>query len=147
MWSDTLLLAERAHLQRLILWSATSMLAGTLVLTLLAVRRVRSALLSHFAIQTIAWGAIILGIASFSWRGLRDRDIDAATRLEHILWLNVGLDAGYAAVGITLAVTAWQLGRRLGPVGAGIAIVVQGLALLLLDLRFINTIMALRVSG
>ena len=146
MWSDTLLIAERLHLQRLIAWGGVSVLAGTLVLTLLAARRVRSALLVHFALQTLVWGAIDLMIAIFSWRGLGDRDVDAATRLERFLWLNAGLDVGYVGVGITLAVTGWVLGRRLGPVGAGIGIVVQGLALLLLDMRFIGVMMALRVG-
>ncbi|HKG92758.1 MAG TPA: hypothetical protein VKA84_12730 [Gemmatimonadaceae bacterium] len=147
MWSDTLLLAERAHLQQLIVWGAASVLVGTLVLTLLAVGRVRSALLVHFSLQTLVWGAIDLVIAIFAWRGLTDRDVDAATRLDRFLWLNAGLDAGYVGVGATLAITGWLLGRRLGPVGAGLAIIVQGLALLLLDARFINTIMALRVSS
>ena len=147
MWSDTLLLAERAHLQRLILWGALCVLAGTLLITLLTVRRIRSPLLLHFAIQTLAWGAIDVGIASFFWRRLTDRDLDAATRLEHFLWLNAGLDIGYAGVGLTLALTAWLIARRLGPVGAGIAIVIQGLALLLLDLQFLDTIMRIRVAG
>jgi len=50
------------------------------------------------------------------------------------LWLNIGLDAGYVLVGLTLAIVGWKVGRRLGLVGAGIAVVVQGLALALLDL-------------
>ena len=37
-------------------------------------------------------------------------------------------------VGATLAIAGWKLARRLGLVGAGIGIVVQGLALTLLDL-------------
>ena len=146
MWSDTLLLAERAHLQRLIVWGATSILAGTLVLTLMSVRRVRSPLLMHFAIQTGVWGAINVLLSILSWRGLTERDLSAATRLERFLWLNVGLDLGYAGVGATLAIAAWQLGRRLGPVGAGIGIIVQGLALLTLDLLFIETMMRLRIA-
>ena len=47
--------------------------------------------------------------------------------------MNLGLDAGYVAVGVTLALTGWLLGRRLAPVGAGIGIVVQGIALIALD--------------
>jgi hypothetical protein len=37
-------------------------------------------------------------------------------------------------VGMALALTGWRLGRRLGLVGAGIGVVVQGGALMVLDL-------------
>ena len=50
--------------------------------------------------------------------------------------MNVGLDSGYVAVGAVLALTAWVLARKMAAVGAGIAIIVQGLALLLLNLQF-----------
>lgn len=136
MWSDTLLLAERAHLSRILLWGGASVVAGSLVLALLVIRRVRSPLLLHFAIQTAAWGTIDLCIAVLARRGLTERDISGATRLDRFIWFNNGLDVGYVAVGLTLAIVGWHLGRRLGLVGAGIGIIVQGLALLVLDLRF-----------
>jgi hypothetical protein len=53
-----------------------------------------------------------------------------------MLWMNIGLDAGYIAVGVALASSAWYLARRLAGVGAGIGMIVQGLALLLIDLQF-----------
>ncbi|GLC24479.1 DUF6992 family protein [Roseisolibacter agri] len=136
MWSDTLLALERAHLLRVALWSGGSILAGSLLLALLAVRGrlAASALVKHFAIQTAAWGAVSLALVAAAWRGLALRDHAGATQLERVLWLNIGLDAGYVGVGATLAVTAWLLGRRLGGVGAGLGIVTQGLALLVLDL-------------
>jgi hypothetical protein len=140
VWSDTLFLAERAHLLRLVVWGATSVLAGTLVLALLAFRRVRSALLLHFAVQTLVWGAVEVGLAALRWRGLALRDVGGATRLDRFLWLNAGLDAGYVGVGVTLAVLGWILGRRLGAVGAGLGIVAQGAALLVLHLRLILTL-------
>ena len=68
------------------------------------------------------------------------RDVSSATRLDRFVWFNNGLDVGYVAVGLTLAIVGWQLGRRLGLVGAGVGIVVQGLALLILDLRFSNVL-------
>jgi len=37
-------------------------------------------------------------------------DYAGAQQLLNILWLNTGLDAGYAAVGVTLALTAWRWG-------------------------------------
>jgi hypothetical protein len=136
MWSDTLLLAERAHLSRILLWGGASVVVGSLVLALLVIRRVSSPLLLHFAIQTAAWGAIDLSIAVLARRALTVRDISGATRLDRFIWFNNGLDVGYVAVGLTLAILGWHLGRRLGLVGAGMAIIVQGLALLVLDLRF-----------
>jgi hypothetical protein len=40
------------------------------------------------------------------------------------------------AVGATLAIAGWRLGRRPGAVGAGVAIIVQGIALLVFDAGF-----------
>ena len=111
-------------------------LLGSVLLATLAVRRLRSPLLHHFAVQTAAGGAIDLAFVAFGWRGLRLRDYESAASLDRFLWLNLGLDVGYVAVGVTLALTAWLLGRRLGGVGAGIGVVVQGLALLALDAAF-----------
>ena len=147
MWSDTLLVAERAHLLRLLAWGAGSVLAGSAILALLAARRAgRPPLLSHFAIQTAAWGAIDLALAALAWRDLAPRDIAGAAHLDRLLWLNTGLDVGYIAVGVTLALTGWLLGRRLAPVGAGLGVVVQGAALLLLDVRFIEVVGKLAVG-
>ena len=140
MWSDTLLHAERAHLIRLAIWGVGSILAGTGVLALVAIRRTRSPLLSHFALQTASWGLIILAIAFLAWRTLAPRDAAGAARLDRLVWFNAGLDLGYAAVGATLALTGWVLGRRHGLVGAGIGILLQGLALTILDLHFTSVI-------
>ena len=142
MWADTLLAAERAHLLRLLGWAALSVLAGTALLALVAARGARGAgtsgLLRHFAIQTAAWGAVEGAIVALAWRGLALRDYAAAMRLDRMLWLNLGLDAGYIGIGTTLAIAAWTLGRRTAPVGAGIGIVVQGCALLALDLLLLS---------
>lgn len=146
MWSDTLLVAERAHLLRLLAWGAVSVLAGSAIAALLAARRARSPLLTHFAIQTGAWGAIDLLLAGLAWRGLAMRDVAGATRLDRLLWLDTGLDIGCVAVGVTLAIAGWTLGRRLGVVGAGIGVVVQGIALLALDAKFITVLTRLAVA-
>ena len=146
MWSDTLLIAERAHLLRLLLWGAGSVIAGSAIGALLAARRLPSPLLTHFAIQTAAWGAIDLLLAGLAWRGLGMRDSASATRLDRLLWLNTGLDVGYVAVGVTLGIAGWVLGRRLGAVGAGLGVVVQGMALLVLDVKFISVLTRLVVA-
>lgn len=136
MWAETLLRAEQQHLLRLFLWAGLSIVGGTAVMTLVVARAIRSPLLVHFAIQTALWGAVIGAVAAFGWRGAHLRDVGGAARLERVLWLNVGLDAGYVAVGVVLAASAWMLARKMSGVGAGIGIVVQGLALLLIDLQF-----------
>ena len=63
-------------------------------------------------------------------------DLSGATRLDRLLWLNVGLDAGYIMLGLALTLVGWRLARHLGYVGAGLGIVMQGGALMLLDLVF-----------
>jgi hypothetical protein len=140
MWADTLLSAERALLLRLLAWGALSVLAGTAILAWLRLRGRSSALLEHFAIQMAGWGAVELAFVALSWRALAPRDLSTATRLDRLLWLNVGLDVGYVLMGVALAITGWRLGRRLGLVGAGIGVVVQGSALLLLDLLLASQI-------
>ncbi|MBC7975322.1 MAG: hypothetical protein H7138_10075 [Myxococcales bacterium] len=102
--------------------------------------RLRSPLLFHFGLQTTAWGLIDLVLAGNAWRALALRDLQSATQLDRFLWLNVGLDVGYIAAGATLAIACWLLGRRAGGIGAGIAIVVQGIGLLLIDARFLSLI-------
>jgi hypothetical protein len=144
MWADTLLSAERAHLLRLLAWGASSVLAGTALLAWLRVRGQASGgrLLEHFAMQAAAWGAVEVALAAIGWRSLAPRDLAAATRLDRLLWMNVGLDVGYILVGATLAIVGWRLGegRRLGVVGAGTGVVVQGAALILLDLLLASQI-------
>jgi len=134
MWADTLLAAERAHLLRLALWGAASLLIGTALVAMLRLGRPRSPLLKHFGIQTGAWGAVELGVALLLLRSLALRDLSGATRLDRRVWMNIGLDVGYVLVGITLVVIGWRAVRRFGLVGAGMAIVLQGAALAVLDL-------------
>jgi hypothetical protein len=134
MWADTLLAAERAHLLRLAIWGGASVLVGGALLGLLRLRRERSSLLEHFAIQTVAWGAVDLALALAGRQRLELRDLAAATRLDRFLWLNIGLDAGYVMVGLTLLVVGWRVARRPGLVGAGLGVIVQGAGLAVLDL-------------
>ena len=144
MWADTLLSLEQGHLLRLGVWAILSVLGGTALFASLTVRQVSAPLLRHFAIQTAARGVVNGLIALWAWRGLVMRDFAGTQKLLNILWLNTGLDVGYAAVGVTLMITGWRWERRLGAVGAGLGVMVQGVALALLDLRLILAIGPLR---
>lgn len=142
MWADTLLLAEKAHLIRVIVWALSSVLAGTAVLAVLALRRASSALLSAFALVTVAWGVFEATVAMVAMLGLVPRDLSAAAQLDRHLWFETGLDVGCIAAGVTLAVATVGLthGRRLGGVGAGLGIILQGAVLLALDARFLSLV-------
>jgi hypothetical protein len=140
MWADALYLAEYNHVLRLAIWGAACALVGTLLLLALTLRRAHSPLARHFAIQTAAWGAVVLLVALVARRGLAYRDLAAYTRLDRFLWLDLGLDAGYVMLGLALAILGWRLGRRLALVGAGTAIAVQGLALLTLHAYLIGVL-------
>ncbi|MBA3671475.1 MAG: hypothetical protein H0W68_05565 [Gemmatimonadaceae bacterium] len=134
MWADTLFAAERAHLVRLLVWGAASVLAGTGLLAWLRWRRHLSPLLEQFAALTAGWGATDVVIGLLAFRALSPRDLAGATRLDRLLWLYTGLDAGYVLVGLTLVVVGWRIGRRPRMLGTGTAVVVQGGALLLMHL-------------
>ena len=139
MWADTLFAAERAHLLSLMTWAAASVLVGTAIIAWVGASR-RSTLLGNFAVQTAVWGAVELGIALVSYQRLGLRDLSAATRLDRAIWLNTGLAAGCVLSALVLIVAGWKLGRRLDVVGAGIGIVVQGCALVLLELLLASQI-------
>ena len=138
MWADTLFRAEQQHAIGLLVWSAASILAGTALLVIIAAKRSASPLLRHFALQMIGWGATVALIGAIAWRSAAIRDLAGATRLERTMLLALGIEIGLIAVGVTLAASTWLAARRLGGVGAGIGIAVQGLALLVLDLRLVS---------
>ena len=102
---------------------------------MIAVRRARSPLLAHFALQMAIWGVALAVIAAIDWRGLHVRDLSGATHLDRMLWLNIGFDCGFVGMGAVLAACARFLTRNAAALGAGVGIMVQGLALLLIDLQ------------
>ena len=140
MWSDTLLLAERTQLIRLVLWAMTSAMLGTALVTIITLRRLAAPIIRGFAIQTTVWGVLEVMAAVVRWQMLAMRDVSSARRLDHLTWFTVGLDVGIVGVGVTALVVAWLSRQRLNLTGAGLGIIVQGLGLLVLDLTFASTI-------
>jgi hypothetical protein len=133
MFADTLLRAQQMHLFRLLVWGGGSVIIGTLVLAVVAWRRPATTMLRHFAAQMVIWGALEVAYVAVAWHGLGLLDVSGATRLDRLLWLNLGLDLGAAATGTTMAMIGWVHGRRLGVLGSGVGIVVQGVALFLIN--------------
>ncbi len=132
MWADTLLDIERAHVLRLLVWGGLSVAVAVLLLLLLRLRRIDLPLLRHFALQNLIWGGATLIIASVWLRTMELRDLAQATRLVNLLWLGTGLALGVTATGATLALSGWLMARRESAIGAGMAIVLHGLALIVL---------------
>lgn len=133
MFADTLLHAEQMHLFRLLIWGGGSVVIGTLVFAVVAWRRPATTMLRHFAGQMVIWGVLEVSYMAITWQGLGLRDVSGATRLDRLLWLNLGLDLGAVAVGATIALIGWLDGRRLGLLGAGIGVIVQAAALFLIN--------------
>jgi hypothetical protein len=133
-FADTIMSLEQAHLNRLAGWGLASAVSGIGLLLVVWRRRTGMPMPFHFALQTMLWGGVELVIAGGGFRALVLRDHAGAVSLDRTLWLNTGLAAGCTMVGITLVLTGWLVGRRLGLVGAGVAVTVQGAALALLHL-------------
>ena len=70
MWSDTLLVAERSHLIRMIIWAVTSAVLGTAFVIVVAGRRMSAPIALWFAIQTLVWGSVELMITVARWSAL-----------------------------------------------------------------------------
>ena len=133
MFADSLLHAEQMHLFRLLIWGGGSVLIGTLVFVLVAWRRLETTMLRHFAAQMVIWGFLEIAYVAIAWQGLGLRDVSGATRLDRLLWMNLGLDAGAVATGVAVAAIGWFNGRRLGLAGAGVGVIVQAVALFLIN--------------
>ncbi|MGA9836903.1 MAG: hypothetical protein WBQ26_06270 [Gemmatimonadaceae bacterium] len=140
MFADTLLRAEQMHLFRLLAWGGASVLVGTLVFVVLAWRRSTTSLLRHFGVQMLIWGGVEAAYAAATWHGLGLRDVSGATRLDRLLWFNLGLDAGGVGIGTAIAVSGWLHGRRPGALGAGTGLVLQGAALFLINAQLASVI-------
>lgn len=112
---DALRAALDGHLLRLTVWSVLSLVVG-----LALVRRDRG-----FGIMTVGWALVNLAIVVGSRLGSGPGPLGP---FREFLAFNLGLNFGYIGVGVALAVVGRGLAR-----GAGVAVAVQGAALLVLD--------------
>jgi hypothetical protein len=119
------------------MWALFCVVTGVALLGVLRWRKIQAPLLTHFAIQTLGWGVVNATIGHFAWRDMALRDFASAQGLVNLLWLNIGLAIGYALVGITLTLASWRMGPKMAGIGAGIGILVQGVALAVLDVRLV----------
>ncbi len=137
MWADTLLAAERMHLMRILAWGALGVTAGSLVGVTLALRGVRAPLIRMFALQSGIWGAAELLMAALAWSALAEREYLAAVHLAGRMWMEVVLEVALILAGTIMSAVGWGR-RRQSVVGSGIAVAVQGVALLAIDLPFLS---------
>jgi hypothetical protein len=141
-------LEEDAHLGRLAIWGLSSVVVGGALIAANAPGVLPAGVDARpvlgFGIQSAAWGAIDLAIVGLSFLGDRFPPATTAQALAEentlgdVLWLNVGLDAGYmmaggslVGVGVAGVVDDPVVAVDLASHGAGV--VVQGGALLVLD--------------
>jgi hypothetical protein len=136
--------AERGHLARLGLWAGANVVAGA---GLLALARPETSplpapatMLEGFAVQSLAWGAINLAIVGAGLLSTptvpttRAAALSAEDDFAKVLWVNVGLDAGYMMAGGTmLAASAFGAAPAEQWRSHGAGIVMQGLGLGVLD--------------
>ncbi|TNM68521.1 hypothetical protein FHN55_06915 [Streptomyces sp. NP160] len=132
---------ERQLQRSLGAWVGVSAVGGAAAI---AVGRSREdPLLRAFGLQTLLWAAVDTGVLAASARG----GTAPAGRLRRLLLANTAADVGYVGVGAALAVRPDRVPQRLRARsgsgrrrtsdaalrGHGLAVVVQGLALLVID--------------
>jgi hypothetical protein len=147
VWSDVLQHAERLHLLRVSLWGGLSTIAGTALLVITVMRTRGPTILRGFASICVLFGVVQLAVATIAYRAVGLRDVSAATRLDRLAWLQLGLYLGVAGVGLALALAARRAGlampsraRALATMGAGVAVALHGLGLATLELLLIANI-------
>jgi hypothetical protein len=148
VWSDFVQHAEQLHFLRLAIWGALSTLAGTMLLVVAHARGNGTALIRRFGAVCGLCGAIELLIALVLYRDVPLRDLSAATRLDRLAWLQLGLFIGLAGIGVAGALVSFAVRppaeaskeRTLAVIGIGAAIALHGIALATLELSLIASI-------
>jgi len=120
------------------MWAVLSVLLG--VASWLLGRRGRGTLLASFGLQLAAWGGLLIAVAGAMGVGVGMRDHAGAVRLDRTTWFAAGLACGLALAGAAVSLLGWLLGRRLSVVGAGLAVLVHGVAVAVLSLMLAGAI-------
>lgn len=122
-------------------WVGASAVGGAAAIA--AGRSRQDPLLRAFGLQTLLWAAVDAGVLAASTRG----STPPAGRLRALLLANAAADVGYVGVGAVLAARPDRVTERLRGLsrrgrrrtsdealrGHGLAVVLQGLALLVID--------------
>ena len=140
MWADSFLRFEQQHVFLLLLWAGSTVLSGTSIAIVLAAQHRESPLLAHFAMQLAGWGVLAGILAGVEWHGIHLRDVAGATRVERLAWLRIGFDLGIMGMGVILAAAGRVMARSPRMVGAGMAVVINGLALFAIDVQFVGNV-------
>lgn len=140
MWADLVLRAERQHAVELLAWAALSLVMATTSFVVTRGRRGQLALVGGFASQLAFWAVVVGVVGAIELQRLTMRDLSSATRLERLTWARAGFDVGIVGMGAVLGGVSRVLARSQRGLGAAAAIIAQGLALLVIDLRLIAVI-------
>ena len=124
----------------LLLWAGLTVLTATVLAITLAAQHRVSPLLTRFATLLAVCGLVVAIVAGIEWHGVHLRDVASATRVERLMWLRIGFDLGIVGMGSILAVAGRAIARRPAAIGAGMAIVVHGLALFAIDVQFASRV-------
>ena len=140
MWADLILRAERQHAVELLAWAALSLVMATASFVVTKGKRGQFTLLGGFASQLALWAVLVGIVGAIELQQLTMRDLSSATRLERLSWARAGFDVGIVGIGTVLGGASHILARSQRGLGAAAAIIAQGLALLVIDLRLIAVI-------
>jgi len=132
--------AERQHAVELLAWAALSLVMATTSFVVTRGRRGQLALVGGFASQLAFWAVVVGVVGAIELQRLTMRDLSSATRLERLTWARAGFDVGIVGMGAVLGGVSRVLARSQRGLGAAAAIIAQGLALLVIDLRLIAVI-------
>lgn len=117
----------RAHIARLALCSVASLGFGVE-----AIANIRGEWSQGFGQMTLGWAVVNLLICLMSRLGKGPNDL---AKFREFLFLNLGLNAAYIGVGTTMAMLGGE-----AVAGSGIAVVIQGALLLVLDVWLLKKI-------
>lgn len=137
MWADVVLDAERRFALALAIWAITVGLVSLLVITWTARRGSSLGVVRGFGVASAGLATLELLAALARLHDTALRDVAATARLEHLVWLALGMSVGVGVAGACVIFTARRLrvvsatprGDADVAMGAGTALGLHGIAL------------------